>query len=37
MQRAMRGRTAAELPGATLTCPAWFAADAAAQLAEQAS
>jgi iron complex transport system substrate-binding protein len=37
MQRAMQGRTAAELPGATLTCPAWFAADAAAQLAEQAS
>lgn len=37
MRRAMQGRTAAELPGAVLTCPAWFAADAAAQLAEQAS
>ena len=37
MRRAMRGRTAADLPGAVLTCPAWFAADAAAELAEQAS
>lgn len=37
MRRAMRERTAAQLPGAVLTCPAWFAADAAAQLAEQAS
>lgn len=31
--RASRGRVAARLPGAALTCPAWFAADAAAQLA----
>ncbi|MND64248.1 Vitamin B12-binding protein precursor [compost metagenome] len=37
MRRAMRGRTAAELPGAVLTCPAWFAGDAVAALAEQAS
>lgn len=37
MRRAMQGRTAAELPGAVLTCPAWFAGDAVAALAEQAS
>lgn len=36
MRRAMAGRTAASLPGAVLTCPAWFAADAASLLAEQA-
>jgi iron complex transport system substrate-binding protein len=37
MRRAMQGRTAAELPGAVLTCPAWFAGDAVAAMAEQAS
>lgn len=37
MQRVMRRRTVAELPGAVLTCPAWFAGDAAALLAAQAS
>lgn len=37
MRRAMQGRTAADLPGAVLTCPAWFAGDAVALLAEQAS
>ena len=36
MRRATAERTAASLPGAALTCPAWFAADAAALLAEQA-
>lgn len=36
MRRATAQRTAASLPGAALTCPAWFAADAAALLAEQA-
>lgn len=35
VRRAARGRTAARLPGAVLACPAWFAADAAALLAEQ--
>ena len=30
--RAARGRVAASLPAAALTCPAWFAADAAALL-----
>ncbi|RZJ00406.1 MAG: ABC transporter substrate-binding protein [Brevundimonas sp.] len=30
--RAAQGRVAARLPAATLTCPAWFAADAAAML-----
>ncbi|WEK59284.1 MAG: ABC transporter substrate-binding protein [Candidatus Brevundimonas phytovorans] len=34
VQRAARGRTAADLPASALGCPAWFAADAAAQLAE---
>ncbi|MDQ3125979.1 MAG: ABC transporter substrate-binding protein [Pseudomonadota bacterium] len=32
VQRAAKGRVAARLPAATLTCPAWFAADAAAML-----
>ena len=32
--RAAKGRTVADLPAATLSCPAWFAADAAALLAE---
>ncbi len=30
VRRAANGRTAARLPAAALTCPAWFAADAAA-------
>jgi iron complex transport system substrate-binding protein len=32
VRAAARGRTLARLPAATLTCPAWFAADAAAML-----
>lgn len=36
MRRATAQRTAASLPGAALTCPAWFAADAAVLLGEQA-
>ena len=32
VQRAAEGRVAARLPAAALTCPAWFAADAAAML-----
>lgn len=32
IRRAMQGRVAARLPAAVLTCPAWFAADAAAML-----
>ena len=32
LQRLARGRVAARLPAATLTCPAWFAAEAAAML-----
>lgn len=32
IKRAARGRVVAQLPAATLTCPAWFAADAAALL-----
>lgn len=32
LQRLARERVAARLPAATLTCPAWFAADAAAML-----
>ena len=32
VQRAASGRVAARLPAASLTCPAWFAADAAALL-----
>jgi len=32
IQRAARHRVAARLPAAALTCPAWFAADAAAML-----
>ena len=35
LQGAARGRTAARLPGSALSCPAWFAADAAAMLADQ--
>ena len=35
VRRAARGRTAARLPGAALTCPGWFAADAALLLAEE--
>jgi iron complex transport system substrate-binding protein len=34
--RLAKGRTAARLPGAWLGCPAWFAADATAQLARAA-
>lgn len=33
--RVMRVRESASLPGAALTCPAWFAADGAAMLAAQ--
>ena len=33
VRKAARGRVAARLPAAALTCPAWFAADAAALLA----
>lgn len=36
VMRAARGRTAARLPGAVTACPAWFAADAAAMLSDQA-
>lgn len=36
VQKAARGRTAARLPGSALSCPAWFAADAAAMLAGDA-
>jgi len=32
VQRAAKGRVTARLPAAALTCPAWFAADAAAML-----
>jgi iron complex transport system substrate-binding protein len=32
VRRAARGRVAARLPAAVLTCPAWFAADAVAML-----
>ena len=34
VRRAAEGRTAARLPAASLTCPAWFAADAVALMAE---
>lgn len=34
VRHAAEGHTAASLPGAALTCPGWFAADAAAMLAE---
>lgn len=34
VRRAARGRTKARLPAAALTCPAWFAADAAAMMRE---
>lgn len=33
VMRAAEGRTAGRIPAAALTCPAWFAADAAAELA----
>jgi len=36
MNRLMRGRTAAELPGSLMTCPAWFGAEASRRLAEHA-
>lgn len=36
VRRAARGRTVATLPATALTCPGWFAADAALMLAEQA-
>lgn len=32
VRRAARGRVAADLPAAVLTCPAWFAADAVARI-----
>lgn len=35
VRKASQGRVAARLPAAALTCPAWFAADAAVMLAEQ--
>lgn len=34
VRKAAQGRVAASLPSAALTCPAWFAADAAAMLRE---
>jgi len=34
VRRAAAGRVAARLPAAALSCPAWFAADAAAMLAD---
>ena len=34
VRKAAQGKVAARLPGAALTCPGWFAADAAAMLAE---
>jgi iron complex transport system substrate-binding protein len=34
LARAAGGRTAAQLPAATLTCPAWFAADAVEMMAK---
>ena len=33
LRRATQGRVVADLPGAVLTCPAWFAADAARMIA----
>lgn len=36
VRKAAKGRTAARLPGSVLSCPGWFAADAAAMLTEQA-
>lgn len=36
VRRAASGRTAARLPGSVMSCPAWFAADAAAMLADEA-
>lgn len=37
VREAARGKVAAQLPAAALTCPAWFAADAAAMLREGAA
>lgn len=34
LRRATRGRVVADLPGAALTCPAWFAAEAARMIAD---
>ena len=36
LARLSRDRTAAELPGALLTCPAWFAGEASRRLADRA-
>ena len=36
LARMARGRTAAELPGSLLTCPAWFASEASRRLAARA-
>ena len=36
LARLMRGRTAAELPGSLVTCPAWFAGEGASRLARAA-
>lgn len=36
MARVSRGRVAADLPGALITCPAWFATEASRRLAERA-
>jgi iron complex transport system substrate-binding protein len=36
MTRLMRDKTAAELPGALLTCPAWFASEGSRRLAAKA-
>lgn len=36
LSRMMRGRTAAALPGSLMSCPAWFAAEAAGRLADRA-
>lgn len=37
VRKAAKGRVAASLPASTLTCPAWFAADAAAMLRDGAA
>jgi iron complex transport system substrate-binding protein len=36
LRKVMKGRTMAALPASTLSCPGWFAADAAGMLADQA-
>jgi len=36
VERLSRGRVAAEIPGALVTCPAWFASEAALRLSEAA-